>query len=343
MNFASDNTAGVSPEILDALNKVNAGTAKPYGDDVLSANIEHHFNDIFECKTTVFLVSTGTSANALALSAMSPSYGNIYCHKDAHINRDECGAPEFFTHGAKLVTLPGMNGKVHPGELEVALSAVSDGVHHTQPAALSISQASEAGTIYGPGEIHHLSEVAREKGLYIHMDGARFTNALCTAGCSAAELTWKAGVDVLTFGATKNGAMCAEAIVIFNDKIGQELGYKRKRAGHLFSKMRYLSAQWDAFFENDLWLKNARHANQMAQDLKDGLTQIKGADLLYPVEANEIFIRLPESSLQALEKAGYGFYRWPESNATLIRLVTSFNTRPEDVQGFIATAQIKDD
>ncbi|WP_135078752.1 low specificity L-threonine aldolase [Terasakiella sp. SH-1] len=339
MNFCSDNTAGVSPDILEALAKANEGPSMPYGQDDLTLKVERHFNDIFECETTVFLTGTGTAANALALSTLTPPYGSIYCHKDAHINCDECGAPEMFTGGAKLITLPGPNGKLHSGELETALAATSDDVHQTQPAALSISQASEAGTVYGPSEIHHLSAIAKEYGLYMHMDGARFTNALCTLECSPAELTWKAGIDVLSFGATKNGAMNAEAIVFFNRDLGADVGYKRKRSGHLHSKMRFIAAQWDAYLNNSLWLKNARHANAMAQRLKSGLETVSGAELYFPVEANEIFLSLPENTLQTLEKGGYSFYRWHDSASPLIRLVTSFNTEESDVDGFIKTAQ----
>lgn len=339
MNFCSDNTSGVSPEILESLSKANTANAMPYGNDDLTARVEKHFNDIFECETTAFLVPTGTAANALALSAISPSYGSIYCHRDSHINCDECGAPEFYTGGAKLITLPGSHGKIHPGELETTLAATSDAVHHTQPAALSVSQASEAGTVYGPAEIHHLSEICKAYGLFFHMDGARFSNALCTTGCSPADLTWKAGVDILCFGATKNGAMNAEAVIFFNKALAKETGFRRKRGGHLFSKMRFLAAQWDAFLSNDLWLKNAQHANEMAQRLKAGLETIPGSELYFPVEANEIFISLPEETLQNIEKAGYRFYRWQDPASPLIRLVTSFDTNSEDVDGFIAAAK----
>jgi threonine aldolase len=338
MNFCSDNTTGVSPEILEALSKANVDYAMPYGADALTQKVEQRFNELFECETSVYLVTTGTAANALALGAVSPSYGSIYCHKDAHINCDECGAPEFYTGGAKLITLPGPHGKLHHGEVESALAATNDAVHHTQPAAISLSQASEAGTVYGPGEIHHLSHVAREYGLYLHMDGARFANALATLGCSPAEMTWKAGVDVLSFGSTKNGTMNAEAVIFFNDKIGKSIGYKRKRAGQLQSKMRFVAAQWDAYLENDLWIKNASHANKMAQKLVKGLENVTGSELYYPVEANEIFISMPEPVLQKLEKAGYAFYRWHDATCPLIRLVTAFNTREQDVDGFIQTA-----
>jgi threonine aldolase len=340
MNFASDNTAGVSPEVLEAIVQANnTGSALPYGNDDLTAKIQNRFNDFFECETTSFLVPTGTAANALALSALTPSYGSIYCHRDAHINCDECGAPEFYTAGAKLVTLHGPHGKLHSGELETALGATSESVHHNPLAAISISQASEAGTIYGLGEIHQISEVAKENGLYLHMDGARFANALCTLGCSPADMTWKSGVDVLCFGGTKNGAMSAEAVIFFNQELAQSFGYKRKRGGHLFSKMRYLSAQWDAYLTNDLWFKNASHANNMAQMLKSGLENLPGAELYYQVEANEVFISMPENVLKVLENAGYVFYRWHDAASPVIRLVTSFETKEEDVKSFIETAR----
>lgn len=339
MNFCSDNTSTISPEILEAIQRENAKPAMPYGADDLSAKIQSQFNDLFECETTAFLVPTGTASNSLALAALSPSYGSIYCHRDAHINCDECGAPEFYTGGAKLITLPGPNGKVHPGELETALAATSDAVHHNQPAALSISQASEAGTVYGPSELHHLSEIAKQYGLYFHMDGARFSNAISTVGCSPAELTWKAGIDVLSFGATKNGAMAAEAVIFFNRNLGKEVGYRRKRAGHLFSKMRFIAAQWDGFLHDDLWLKNANHANAMATKLKEGLLSLPSAELYHPVEANEVFVALPEHVIQGLEKTGFAFYRWQDPTSPVIRLVTSFNTNVADVDQFIQTAK----
>jgi len=339
MNFCSDNTSSISPEILDAIGRANAEPAMPYGADDLTAKIQTQFNDIFECETTAFLVPTGTASNSLALAALSPSYGSIYCHRDAHINCDECGAPEFYTGGAKLITLPGPNGKIHPGELETALSATSNSVHHNQPAAISISQSSEAGTVYGPSELHHISDIAKQYGLYFHMDGARFSNAIATLGCTPADLTWKAGIDVLSFGATKNGAMAAEAVIFFKRNLAKEVGYRRKRAGHLFSKMRFIAAQWEGFFKDDLWLKNATHANAMAQKLKNGLQSIQGAELYHPVEANEVFMALPEHVIQGLEKAGFGFYRWQDANSPLLRLVTSYNTIEADVDKFIDVAK----
>ncbi len=335
MNFASDNTTGVCPEILEALNAANLGPAMPYGNDELTKKVEAQFNDLFECETSVFLMGTGTASNAVALSALTPPYGNIYCHRDAHINVDECGAPEFYTNGAKLVTLPGPHGKLHAGELESALAASSQDIHHTQPAAISITQATESGTVYGPSEIHQISEVAKEFGLYLHMDGARFSNAVATLECSPAAITWKAGVDVLSFGITKNGAMNAEAIIFFNRGLGADSGYRRKRGGHLNSKMRFIAAQWDAFLKDGLWLKNAHHANAMAQRMKNGLLKTEGAEIYYPVEANELFVSLPEEKLQRASAAGYGFYRWLDQASPLIRLVMAFNTTEEDVDGFL--------
>lgn len=339
MNFCSDNTAGTSPEIMESLIKANNDYVMPYGADDLTLKVEQKLADIFETDVTCFLVATGTASNALALSTLTPPYGEIYCHREAHINVDECGAPEFFTNGAKLVTLPGQHGKLHPGDLSAALAMASDAVHHTQPAALSLSQSTECGTVYGPSEVHNLCDIAKEHGLYTHMDGARFANALVTLDCAPAEITWKAGIDVLSFGATKNGAMAAEAVIFFNKKLGRDFGYRRKRGGHLVSKGRYIAAQMNAYLEHDLWLRNARHANEMCKRLKDGLLPIAGDQIHHPVEANAMFISLPEPVLEGLEAAGFKFYRWLDANSPLIRLVTSFNTRMEDVDAFVKTAQ----
>jgi threonine aldolase len=255
----------------------------------------------------------------------------------AHVNTDECGAPEMFTGGAKLVGLPGDGGKLTPALLRATLEKAGVGVvHSVQPAALTLTQATEAGTVYTPGEVAALAEVARSYGLPVHMDGARFANALVRLGCSPAELTWKAGVDVLSFGATKNGALAAEAVVFFRPELAASFAFRRKRAGHLFSKMRFLSAQLDAYLTDDLWLRLARHANAMADRLAAGLTAIPGAALRDPVEANEIFIDLPEPVIAGLEQRGYAFYRW---DGTVIRLVTAWNTDAGDIDRMIADAR----
>ncbi|MCS6815332.1 MAG: beta-eliminating lyase-related protein, partial [Cyanobacteria bacterium] len=279
----------------------------------------------------------GSAANALALATVTPPYGAIYCHTDSHINLDECCAPEFYTGGAKLVPLPGDHGKITAADLATVLQQAGAGVvHHAQPATVSITQATEAGTVYTPTEIYQIAEVAHARYLRLHMDGARFANALVSVGCTPAELTWKAGVDVLSFGATKNGALAAEAVVFFDPDLAGDFIYRRKRGGHLFSKLRFLSAQLLAYLENDLWLRHATHANHMATQLAAGLAAVPGAELCHPLQTNELFIRLPETVITGLLAEGFQFYRWDGS--TLLRLVTAFNTTAEDVNALIAAA-----
>ncbi len=335
MNFASDNTTGIAPEILDAIVAANKGAAMPYGADAVSQRLEARFAEIFEHEVAVFPVATGTAANALALAAVTPPWGAIFCHDDAHIAHDECGAPEFFSGGAKLVTLPGEHGKLVPATIEAHLGG-KRGVHTVQPAAVSITQETEAGTLYRLDEVQALGELARRHGMALHMDGARFANAVAALDCAPAAITWRAGVDVLSFGATKNGAMGAEAVVLFDRAKAAEFGFRRKRAGHLLSKMRFLAAQLEAYLRDDLWLRNARHANAMAARLGAGLGRLRGARLRHPVEANEIFVELPEAGIAALGAAGFVFYRWEDE--PVLRLVTAFDTAVEHVDAFIATA-----
>lgn len=337
VSFASDNASGVAPEILRALAQANSGAAMPYGEDAITRRVTARLAEIFETDAVVFPVATGTAANVLALSVMTPPYGAVYCHALAHIQVDECGAPEFYTGGAKLVPLPGANGKIDARVLAAAIEGAGN-VHAVQPAAVSITQASEAGTVYTPAEIAALAEVARGHGLGLHMDGARFANALAAGNHSPAELTWKSGVDALSFGATKNGALGAEAVVLFKPELAATFAYRRKRGGHLFSKMRFLSAQLDAYLRDDLWLCNARHANAMAGRLGAGLAALTGVTLCYPVEANEIFLRMPGTMIAGLLARGFVFYRWGAEANREIRLVTAFNTDPADVDTFLAAA-----
>jgi threonine aldolase len=340
MNFCSDNTAGAHPKILEALSAANGGAAMPYGNDDLTRRVEHRISALFERDCAVFLVGTGTSANALALAALAPNYGAVFCHPESHINMDECGAPEFFTGGAKLVGIPGAHAKIAAADLDRAIKAAGIGVvHHVQPAAVSITQATEAGTVYRSAEIASLAAVAHANGLALHMDGARFANALVHLGCSPAEMTWRAGVDALSFGATKNGAFAAEAVVFFDPARAAAFGYRRKRAGHLWSKMRFLAAQLDAYLADELWLENARHANRLAAELARGLGSIKAVRLEHPVEANELFVTLPDPVIRGLEADGFRFYRWMDESSTMIRLVTSFETDPAHVTGLIASAR----
>jgi threonine aldolase len=285
----------------------------------------------------VFPVATGTAANALALATLTPVWGAIYCHADSHIQTDECGAPEFFAGGAKLLPLPGADAKLAPGTVEAAM--IEQGVvHHVQPAAISISQATEAGTLYRPEEVAALG--ARRYGLALHMDGARFANAVAALGCSPAELTWRAGVDVLSLGATKNGALAAEAVVFFDRARADGFAYRRKRGGHLLSKMRFLSAQLEAYLSDGLWLRCASHANRMAALLSAGLAALPGARLRHPTEANEVFVELPEAAIARLAAAGFGFHRWGSPTSRCLRLVAAFDTRAADVEALIAAARV---
>jgi len=340
MNFCSDNVTGAAPEILAALAAANGGALASYGADRLTERVETRLKEIFETDLAAFPVATGTAANALSLSLLAPSWGAIYCHQDAHVAIDECGAPEFYTGGAKLVDLPGEHGKLTAAQLAEVLARSGKGVvHHAQAAAISLTQATEAGTAYRPEEVAAIAELARKYGLGLHMDGARFANALVFLDASPADITWRAGVDILSFGATKNGALAAEAVVIFDKKRAEEFAFRRKRAGHLFSKMRFLSAQLDAYLEGGLWLKTARHANAMAKRLAEGLMAVPGATFAHPVEANEIFVDLPETAIRGLIADGFQFYRWLGEDKTLLRLVTAHDTKETDVTAFIASAK----
>ncbi len=340
MNFCSDNTAGAAPEIMAALADANAGQATSYGDDDLTGRLAERFGEVFETDVAVFPVATGTAANALALAAMAPPFGAIYCHREAHIAVDECGAPEFYSGGAKLVPLDGANGKLDAEGLAGVLAGAGAGVvHHVQPAALSLTQQTECGTVYGVDEVAALCEVARGHGIGAHMDGARFANALVHLGCAPADVTWRAGVEVLSFGATKNGALAAEAIVVFKPELARELGYRRKRAGHLLSKMRFVSAQLDAYLDGGLWLRNAGHANRLAAVLAQGMASVAGAELIYPVEGNQVFVRLGEPVIAALLADGFAFHRWGGEGDATVRLVTAFNTAEEDVAAIVDAAR----
>lgn len=334
MNFRSDNCAGAAPEILAAIEQANRGAADAYGADALTARLAERVTDLFEHETSVFPVATGTAANVLALAAITPRWGAIYCHASAHINSSECGAPEFYT-GAKLIALPGENGKFTPSSLAAAIKGKGS-VHRVQPAAVSISETTESGAVYTPDEIAAIAAVAKDHDLRLHMDGARFANALAFLGCSPAELSWRAGVDVLSLGATKNGALGAEIIIAFDTRLAEEIEFRRKQGGHLLSKMRFVSAQLLAYLTDDLWLRNARRANAMALRMAEGLSGLPNVRLRSPVEANELFLDMDRKTQDVVAKAGFQFHVWGEQGANLIRLVTSFETRLEDVDGFIA-------
>jgi threonine aldolase len=327
MNFASDNTTGIHPRIVAAIAAASGGRAMPYGADEITRRVERRFAEIFERDCAVFLVGTGAAANSLALASMVPPWGAIYCHPGGHINADECGAPEFYTAGAKLIAIPGTHGKVAAADIDRAYRLSGAGsVHVTQPSAVSLTQLTEAGTI------------CRRHGLGFHIDGARFANAVVGSGHSPADLTWRAGLDVLSFGATKNGAMAAEAVIFFDPTKAATMGWRRKRGAQLWSKHRFLAAQMDAYLADGLWVDCARHANAMARRLADGLARVRGAEFRYPVEGNEIFVRLPPHVLDGLERDGARFYRWPGEDSWLIRLVAGYDTEVSDVDAFLASA-----
>ncbi|HWX81676.1 MAG TPA: low specificity L-threonine aldolase [Steroidobacteraceae bacterium] len=342
-NFHSDNVAPACEAVIAAVSAANSGSAASYGGDEVTARLQSTMSQVFETEVAVFPVTTGTAANSLALSQLVPPYGAVYCYEAAHIVTDECGAPEFFSGGAKLIGFPAADGRIRPEQLEHAIAFAEDmGVHHVKPAAVSLTQATEWGTVYSLSELAEITAVAKSHRLPVHMDGARFANALVHLNCSPAEATWKRGVDVLSLGATKNGALCAEAVVFFDPSQADDFGRRRKRAGHLWSKMRFLSAQLLAYLTNGLWLENARHANAMATRMAQGLRKVAGSRLLHPVEANELFVALPEATVAHLEKLGFQFYRWPLSktdSGVAIRLVTSFATSSADVDEFIGAAQ----
>lgn len=336
--FTSDNIAGVAPEVMAGLVACNAGHAAPYGNDAVSQKLEQRVSELFDHEASVFLVSTGSAANALSLAAMTPPWGSVLSHADAHINRDECGAPEFFTDGAKLAQLGGDNAKLDLAALKAQAIRMVGDVHSVQPSCVSISQATEVGSVYSLDEIEAIGAICRDAKLGLHMDGARFANALVTLGCSPADMTWKRGVDVLSLGATKNGAFGVDAIVLFRKDLARVLAFRRKRAGQLNSKMRFFSAQVTAYLADDLWLRNARQANAMAKALAAGLGSISGAEIQREPEANILFCRLSGLLIQGLLAEGFQFYhdRWEPG---VVRFVTSFATTQDDVDDLLAVAQ----
>lgn len=337
MNFKSDNEAPAHPKILEAIAAANHGPASAYAEDAWSGRLDAAFSERFETECTVLPLATGTAANSITLAAIAPPWGAVLCHRLAHIANDEGGAPEFYTHGAKLVTLEGEAGRLEAGPLGEAIdSAGAHGVHNVKPAVVSITQATECGTSYRSDAIAAVAEVARARGLPLHMDGARFANAVAFLDLSPAELTWQAGVDVLSFGATKNGALTAEAIVVFGHPEWLEpMQRNRKRGGHLLSKMRYVSAQLLAMLEDDLWLALAGHANACAARLAAAIDAHPAAALHWPVEANEVFMRAAPETLAGLQARGFDFHVWP-GHDDLARLVCSFATTEDAVDRFVA-------
>lgn len=342
MNFASDNTYGAHPAVLAALSDCNDGAMMGYGADPITERAEAAIREVLEApQAVVRFVATGTAANALVCGQYAPRYGRIYCHQDAHIETSECGAPEFFTGGAKLVTVPGGFGKMQPDELASRMwRGAAGGMNGGRNGLISITNATEWGTLYSLEEIAAIGNIAHESGLPLHMDGARFANAVAATGCSAADMSWRAGVDALCFGGTKNGAMAAEAVVFFDPAQAEDFDYRRKQSGHVFSKQRFLAAQMLALLEDGLWLKLARHANDMAAGLADAI-RAAGGDLLAPVQSNAVFATIPADAHARAKAAGAIYYLWPDKTAegldpVPVRLVTAWNTPDADVEALIA-------
>lgn len=340
MNFGSDHVYGVHPRIMQALLDANSGTATSYCYDDGAAAAETRLSEVFEKDVKVFQVLNGTAANSLALSALVPSHGAVLCHESSHIVTDECNAPEMFTGGAKLVGLAGADGKIFPADIAARLKNFGHDEHGPKPLALSFANSTERGTVYAVAEVAALGEVAARHGLKLHMDGSRFANALVAAGCSAAELTWKAGVDVLSFGGSKNGGMYLEAVIFFNHKLAEDFRFRRKRAAQLVAKGRFLSAQMLAYLQGDLWLANARHANGVAAKLGAGLAALQGVTLSYPVEANAVFATMPRKTFEAVQRQGAEFWEYPVPDTpdgqAHCRFVTSWATPEADAADVVA-------
>lgn len=332
MNFRSDNVAPVADEILAALAAANTGAAAPYGQDDITRRLDDIFAAVFEREVRVLPAASGTAGNCLALAMLIDDGGTIYCHEDAHIAVAEEGAPAAFIPGAELVALEGPHGRIAPDDLAAALDRGP-----TSNAVLSLTQVTEWGTVYPPDEIAALSAMARERGLRVHMDGARFANAVASLGCAPADVTWRAGVDALSFGASKNGALNAEAVVLFDPALAEDTFALRKRTGHVYSKMRYVSAQLDAMLKDGLWLKLSARANAMGHRLAEGLDGVPGVTFLAPVEASMLFVKLSDALREGLPAAGFQFETWRGGEIT--RLVTNHGTREQDVDAFVTAAR----
>ncbi len=350
MNFGSDNQTGASTTVLELLIRANEGTSGAYGDDPWCAKAIGHIQELFETDAEVFFVSTGTAANCLALANLVKPWQSVICHGQAHIINDELTAPEFFTGGARLIGLDTRAAKLSERSVaEFLATGAAHPPHNSEPGALSLTQINESGQLYSVEEVTALADLAHKHHLPVHMDGARFANAVAALGCSPAEISWKAGVDVLCLGATKNGALSAEAVVFFNKSLAKDFVAHRKRSGHLISKSRWLGAQFCGWLENNHWLDLAAHANQMANHLREGLNTCENAQLVWPTKANEIFAILPKAKINDLRAAGAVFYEWPKSmvptsllvsdQEDVVRFVTSFRTEKQEIDQFIALLQ----
>ncbi len=333
--FASDNVTSACPEVMDAVIAANSGIAGSYGDDEWSLALKNRLSEIFETEVEVFLAVTGTASNALALSALAPVFGKIYCHELSHINTDECGAPELFTGGAKLIPMRSSNGRIDAVDLAETIRG-SGNVHVTQPSVVSVTMSCETGTVYQLDEIKAISKIAHDNKMSVHMDGARFANALVSLDVSPAEMTWKSGVDVLTLGGTKNGCLAAEAVVFFKPEMVGNFPFLHKRSGQLLSKMRFISSQLEAYLTDDVWLRNARHANAMAKILSEGLDSFANIKLAYPTQSNEVFVHLPRDVIDYLNSSGYDINE-EELDGKAVRFVTAWNSEVKDINDLLDT------
>jgi threonine aldolase len=330
--FASDNTAAICPEAWEALEKANAGGAPSYGDDRWTARVCDRVREIFEADCDIYFVFNGTAANALALAQVCQSFHGVICHEHAHIQTDECGAPEFFTKGSKLLLIVGPNGKIEIGQAEAVVARQNE-PHSHKPRAISIAQATEFGTVYTRNEIAAIADFARTRELFFHMDGARFANAIASLNCAPKAITWEVGVDVLCFGGTKNGTAAGELVLFFNKEISREFDYRVKQAGQLGSKMRFLAAPWLGLLTDDVWLRNARHANDTARQLAHRLRNEAKIDIVFPVDANAVFVRINEQLVRDLRARGWDFYNFVEPD--VYRLMCSWSTTEAAICDFI--------
>ena len=331
--FTSDNVTSACPEVINAVIEANSGIEESYGNDQWSLALKNNLSKVFETDVEVFLTVSGTASNALALSALAPVYGKIYCHELSHINTDECGAPELFTGGAKLNPMRSINGRIQTTELAEVIRGAGN-VHVTQPSVVSITQSCETGTVYQLEEIREISKIAHSNKMSTHMDGARFANALVALNVSPAEMSWKSGVDVLTLGGTKNGCFAAEAIIFFKSEMVGNFPFLYKRSGQLLSKMRFISSQLNAYVSDDVWLRNARHANSMAKILSEGLNHFSNIELAYPTESNEVFVNLPRDVIDYLNNSGYDVNE-EELDGKAVRFVTAWDTKLEDIENLL--------
>ena len=328
IHFASDNYSGVCPEAIDDINKANTGCDYPYGEDRWTEEACDLFREMFETDCEVYFVYNGTSANALALSSMCKSYHSIICNESAHIETDECGAPEFFSNGAKILLGKGDNGKISSKSTEEIILRRSD-IHYPKPKVLSITQSTEVGTVYKPEELVELYKITKKHNMRFHMDGARLSNAIASLDISPKEITWQCGVDVLCFGGVKNGLMYGEAVIFFTKDLADEFDYHCKQCGQLASKMRFIAAQWSGLLNTKAWYKNARHANNCAKELESKLSSIEEIKIMFPCEANALFINLPLKSIEYLKNKGWHFYTFIGEGG--VRLMCSWDTKTEEI------------